>query len=30
MVKQGKIDAVESLAEKMQKAKSVVLTDYRG
>lgn len=30
MVKQAKIEAVESLAEKLKNAKSVVLTDYRG
>lgn len=30
MVKRNKIDAVESLAEKLNRAKSVVLTDFRG
>jgi len=30
MVKQSKVDAVESLAEKFHRAKSVVLTDFRG
>ena len=30
MVKQNKIDEVESLTEKFKKAKSVVLTDFRG
>lgn len=30
MVKQSKIDAVEALVEKLKKAKSVVVTDYRG
>jgi len=30
MVKQNKMGAVESLAEKFQRAKSVVLTDFRG
>ena len=30
MVKQIKVDAVKSLAEKLKKAKSVVLTDFRG
>lgn len=30
MVKQNKIDAVERLTKKLEKAKSVVLTDFRG
>ena len=30
MVKQSKIDAVESLTDKLRRAKSVVLTDFRG
>jgi large subunit ribosomal protein L10 len=30
MVKQNKIDAVEKLVEKLKKAKSIVITDYRG